>query len=101
MSEAHGLVHPLGQEQLDILEQKTSAIRRCHRSWSAAGPKIGRLRENPGISQDATADQHAFDARLHPLDDLDGLYAVSPLRTPGSSQPAAIVATSSQSANPL
>src|SRR6185503_8868853 len=75
MPEPHRLVYPLGQQQLDVLEQKASAICWRYRSWSAAVPKIGRLRENPGISEHPTAHQYAFDARLHPFDDLDGLHA--------------------------
>ena len=62
MPEPGRLVHALVPQQLDVLEQEAAAIGERDVARRAPGRQIGGLRQNPGIAQDAAADQHAFDA---------------------------------------
>src|SRR5947209_1691902 len=62
MPESFGFTNAFAEEQADIIEQKPAAILERHLARRAAGRQISRLRQNPGIPQHTSTDEHAFDA---------------------------------------
>src|SRR5437867_3384892 len=62
MPEPFGFTNAFVEEQADIVEQEPAAILERHLARGAAGRQVSRLRQNPGIPQHTSTDEHAFDA---------------------------------------
>src|SRR5204863_5975807 len=77
MAEPVGFMDAFAHEQCDVLEEELSAIAQRDLARCSACGEVRGLRENPWITQDAAANQHTLNARLHPVDHVSRLDAVA------------------------